>query len=426
MPVPPKILPRCETAAFRALGERAMRAHGVNPHTCALSVGASAAVYPIPQHPDRLLRIEYASRPLAEVAHRIEPVRELVRRLGRLVPALYSIEMDTAPGAADTMIVTEIERLEVVDWNDWNVHFRTQADLAHSLFSVFHTMLQQGIAHNDVSRNNIVLTRDGTIRVIDFMDACVDNMSTDCTSPPDQYTSGYVDHTILEPFSPEDQRIMQQAVSMFHTRRPLIRFTNPTLNLAMLQKNMIYAAGMLLLSIVLKTREPHRVPMDQVLRSVDPEVLRVIRQAIDLDLGARRLEVLPGRPGARAESSRRRTMPEPDGQRDIAHSSRACPFPTLPARPVGCPTGCLARPTQPVCTTYQLRRRTIRRASAARQPLHRASAARQPLRRASAARQLPRRGTALRRTPRAGAGRRLTVGPKGGRYYVAGGVRHYV
>lgn len=374
--------------------------------------GGFSALFAMAGAPDRLVRVELLNERVDYVRTRVQRAVGVARRLQPIVPAIYQTEVVPlhAPENWYVAVIAVVERLDIVQWADWGLHFDHDAlALATAMMRVFQRMIDAGMAHTDVSPNNIVLTRAGQIKVIDFMDACVEPASLECRYEPVAWTKGFADLTLSEPDDAQGRETMNQIhMLIFGKEVPADMFTrpDPVWDLRRHTLNMIYGAGATLASVLLAAGDKltHHATRDGYLALPTP-VRVIIEGAMTLDYNRRTIAV----PNADASvgghasaSSRARPMPLAQLLPIAAAPARADPA-AEPAPRLALPAPVVrpaSRPATPkVAPAVRPRRMSRRKARPAAAPVARPRRASRRQARPAAKPAAPRR----RRASRAGA-----------------------
>lgn len=275
--------------------------------------GGFSVLFKVPGHTDRLLRIEYVEKNRELANELIATTMTIEDKLGHLVPKTFGIKVfplnDVEPTARGCIIVSEIERLDIVDWYDWDNHFDSPEHFAHVYLSVFEEMAKAHLYHSDISPNNIVLTRDGNIKVIDYLESCISNDKSVCYHMPIAHTYGYYDVTMYEMEADDvmldtHENVFGKLDGRLTTNIPKVKWS-PTMHL----RYMLYGCGALLISILLKCSMDHfrRKKYADRYDALPDVVKKSIRNLITM--GNRKLIVVPYKKqrGHRSVASRQTT-----------------------------------------------------------------------------------------------------------------------
>jgi hypothetical protein len=108
----------------------------------------------------------------------------------KIFPKIYNTEIKTGliTETFGWVIVTEMQKLDIVSWKLWRKYFQTEIKLINAIKAATEKMHLSGIIHTDISHNNVVLTNNGKIMFIDFSNSALDQ---DTQIEP-EHTPGYV------------------------------------------------------------------------------------------------------------------------------------------------------------------------------------------------------------------------------------------
>lgn len=266
--------------------------------------GGHAEIYEIDAA--TVLRIEYDYGGRLDLqSNREINMREIQKVLSRMdiIPKIHAFKLY----AADDMrpkygwfSATKMERLDILNWSEWRTVF-SEHDLIVRLFNVYRRLLDAGILHRDATMNNIVLTRSGSIKMIDFDDTCLANTTEYnnskmqiqfCQEPPGQ-TPGFYDPRVH--LLDDDDNVTPAQTAQFQMLKKLFpeydigTIVKPVKEwtAATLRQAMIFSAGASLLSII-TGKDPLAVDHSDI-SNLSKDARIAIRTAMDLNLDNRKL-----------------------------------------------------------------------------------------------------------------------------------------
>ena len=405
MPIPAKYFPsQSQRVRFESVLTAFLASEYKIPYatTNPKYVGGCSVLFAIPGKPGRLLRLEMDSGKLWNSQARVSALSSVSARLDDIMPKIYKgLVVPLVNGASNYgLIAQEIEELELVDWKDWRMHFKSATDLAKALMTVFQRMIDARVGHTDMSINNVVLTRKGRVLVIDLLDSCFTekqtNTSNPCFSEPVATTLGFTDASLwVKPEKKYADATLKLTKIVFGANAPQkLQRRFGKWNMDRHLENLKFAAGATLMCIATNHNDVTHVTASEFAGLPAP-VQQVIRSAMHPNLSERFITVPQGSAGHYSNLSEKRALP---ANYPLACTKDEC---------VG--DVCLKKPRV-----------------SAKKPQQPTLVQKPPVRRRVSARRSRCNKDKTRVTLTDGSTRALSKGPQGGLFYRKSGRRSYV
>lgn len=270
--------------------------------------GGFSVLFNINGHPDRLLRIEYQDKTKQRTEQLIQNTILVEERIRDLVPQTFGIKIfpfaDVVPNTKGCVLISEIERLDIVDWLDWKKYFDSAQQLAAKYLDLVNTLVQNNIYHSDVSENNIICLRDGKMKIIDYLDSCVMAHQHTCNVEPFSHTADYEDTTLSEG-KPNSKMLFIQKLVFGKVDNAIYKIRKPKWSPAIHLQSMLYACGVLLITILARNAYTLQDISQRTYNAFPSNVKRSIESLVTL--GERKVVLLSDPPAPKRKSRRRKT-----------------------------------------------------------------------------------------------------------------------
>lgn len=229
---------------------------------------------------NRIIRLAYREN-MQKCKHTnvLNQIRQVHKMGEELLPKLYESELySTSHALPACILVTVMEKLDIIDWEKWPSYFKDEVELTDSIFESIFALLSKRIVHKDISQGNVVLTKSG-IKFIDFDEVCLPilNINANSCLTAVLETPGYsAPEAFLNELNP---KYSAAHVKLFKREYNIdLNEHTPTKyigNANTIYQNVIYGAGALVYSIVTQS-DPSNFKLSKLPTSIRSTVSKAL------------------------------------------------------------------------------------------------------------------------------------------------------